>query len=201
MSAIRRSFLVCSFLLLQIGCSSAQDTLLLLNGHQLIADSIRLEGFDVAAFLKDRKKPKQINSYRVFSIRHADGQEEVVYQKDITDPLDFSEEEMRMFIAGEQDADRYYKNNFNKGLSFAVGFGSSLAAIYGLVIPPLYSTVVGSFTPNMDRMKVSDESLRSNQVFCEGYQSTVRRKKIKNSLLSGLAGFAAGFIFFNLVLD
>lgn len=181
--------------------SSAQDTLLLVNGTEMIADSIRFEGYYVGLYKQSSKKPKHINSYRVFSIRHFDGNEEVLYTKDPGDPLDFSPEEMRMFIRGEQDANRFYHNNVNKGVSFAIGFGSSLATFYGLLVPPLYSTVVGSFTPSMDKMKVSDESLRSNEIYCEGYQSKVRKKKIKNSLVGGFAGFVAGFIAFSLAFD
>ena len=176
--------------------AGAQDTLLLINGKELIADSIRTEGYSVSVFSTGKRpeKPRSIDGYRVFSIRHADGKEEVLYQKDPYDPTDFEVEEMRMFIKGEQDASRYYHDKLSTGMSVAIGAGASALSVYGLVFPPLYSTILGSFTPDMNEMRVSDETLRLNESYCEGYQSKVRKKKINNSLIGGLAGFAAGFI-------
>ncbi|MFM8432358.1 MAG: hypothetical protein ACKOA1_06140 [Bacteroidota bacterium] len=188
-------------LILHSGFCLSQDTLLLINGKELVADSARFQGYYVDIFKQHPKKTKHLNAYRVFSIRHSSGLEEVIYAKDPSDPLDFSPEEMRLFIKGEQDAERYYVNDVNKGVAFCLGSVSSLATFYGLLIPPLYSSVVGSITPDMNRMKVSDESLRTNDIYCEGYQSTVRKKKIKNSLVAGLVGFAYGAIALSLVLD
>ena len=60
----------------------------------------------------------------MFSISYADGTERVIYERDSLDPVDFSVEQMRMFIRGEQDADRYYKNTTNKVAAFLIGGGA-----------------------------------------------------------------------------
>jgi hypothetical protein len=142
-----------------------------------------------------------MEKYRIFSVLGADGKEQVLYTKDPYDSLDFTPEQMRLFIKGEQDADRFFHGTANKAVSFAIGVPSSLLAIYGLLVPPLYSTVIGSFSPNMQKATVSDPALRNVPEYSEGYQRKVREKKIRNSLLYGLAGFAAGFVVFNMVVN
>mgnify|MGYP003337886425 CR=1 FL=1 len=92
-----------------------------------------------------------------------------------------------------------YKNNINKAAAFAVGAGSSFFTIYGLVIPPLYATAVGAFTPKMNLSDLSDSPYINDTYYCEGYQKKMRDRKIRNALVSGLAGFAAGFITLTLV--
>jgi len=66
---------------------------------------------------------------------------------------DFRVDQMRMFILGEQDAMKYYKNDINKVGGFLFGAGSVYFGFYGIIGPALYSTVVGSFSPNMESKK------------------------------------------------
>ena len=57
-----------------------------------------------------------------------------------------------MFIRGEQDADRYYKNTTNKVVAFH--HMAALLYFYDLwfVIPPLYATtIIGSFSPRIEK--------------------------------------------------
>lgn len=201
MSVIKNALLLLTAMFF-FAVSNAQDTLLLINGREIPAKSIDLKDYTIAyRTAGEKSKLKTIDPYRVFSIRYQDGTERVIYQKDPTDPYDFTPEQMRLFIMGEQDAARYYHNNVNKGAAFLVGAGSSIFAIYGLLIPPLYSTVVGSFTPSMERMKVSDPAYREIPEYCEGYQRKVRDRKIRNSLVSGLIGFAVGFAAYNIAFS
>jgi hypothetical protein len=100
----------------------------------------------------------------VFSIIYKEGNERVVFSPDTLDPLDFKVEEMRSFIRGEQDAQLLYKNNLVRVIGLGVGAGSGLLAIYGLVGPPLYSTVLGAFSPNIEKQltfKVSGDAAGS----------------------------------------
>jgi hypothetical protein len=203
----------------------AQDTLLLLNGKEVAADSIGFNGHTIYLKYNNVKGLRkvislvkytfdkhdgtafhpththQINPYKAFSIRKAAGDEQIVFVPDPSDPMDFTIDQMRMFIKGEQDADRYYKNNVNKAAAFAVGVGSSLLTIYGVVIPPLYATAIGSFTPRMNVRNGHDSPFRDDPVYCEGYQRKMRDRKIRNALVSGLVGFASGFITLTIIND
>jgi hypothetical protein len=172
----------------------AQDTIVLMNGRVLPVKNVTFNGYSIAYRSIEKNKLKKIDTEKVFSIEYADGTEKLVFTPNPSDSLEYTIPQMRMFIKGEQDATLYYKNNFNKGLAFAVGAGASVFAIYGLVIPPAYSTIVGAFNPKMEKMKVSDPMLLKDPDYKEGYKSKVRNRKIRNSLLSGFIGFAVGAV-------
>ena len=174
------------------------DSLVFINGKVIGVSNARLINERVEYSIG--ANTKKVNIDRLYSILHTDGREEILYQKDTLDANDFSIEEMRMFIKGERDAKENYHNNVNKVASAAVGVGSSMLQIYGLVIPAAYATFVAGITPNIEKHKVSNPDLISNPAFREGYESYARRSKIKNSLIYGFAGFAAGFAAYTIFL-
>jgi len=172
---------------------SAQQTITLLNGKVNRAAVVEVDEFSIS-FNKDSAAHfRRMENYRVFSVKQPDGSENVIYRKDPDDALDFTPQQMRLFIQGEQEAERGYKGTTNKLVAGVIGVGASFFTFYGLVIPPLYSTVVGGFSPNMNKAELSDPAMRDIPEFCEGYQRKVRDKKIRQSFVSGMIGFAAGF--------
>lgn len=131
---------------------------MLLNGKTILVNSVEIRDHGIAyrkvesqTGKNKKSKLRFIHPDRVFSVRFSDGREQVVFEPDTLDPLEFSVSQMRMFIKGEQDAAMYYKNDLNKVLAVGVGAGAGILGFYGLVIPPLYSTVVGSYSPNLDK--------------------------------------------------
>lgn len=178
----------------------AQDKIILINGDVLDVKNVELKDNKVSFQLLNKEKRKRINPERVFSVQYATGAEQIVFEPDPLDPSDFKPEEMRMFIKGEQDAKLYYHNTGNIIVSAAVGAGAGLLSIYGLVVPALYSTVVGSFSPNVQKHKVSDPGLRDNLNYREGYERQCRDRKIRNSLVYGFGGFVVGFAAFAIFL-
>jgi hypothetical protein len=175
---------------------SAQETITLLNGKVIPASRVKIDEFSISYSKDTAGGFRRIDNYRVFSVTQSDGSETVVYRKDPEDSLDFTPEQMRLFIQGEQEADRNFKGYFNMGTAAAVGAGASYFAIWGLLVPPLYSTVVGGFSPDMEMADLSDPSKRNIPEFCEGYQRKVRDRKIRQSFVAGMIGFAAGFVLF-----
>lgn len=194
-----RNVCFCLFLFLFMQQVTAQDTVIFINGKQVMASSVQISDYSVD-YRSASGKLKHVDAYRVFSVRQADGTEKIVYRPDPNDSIDFSIEQMRWFIRGEQEADRYFKDHGNKVFAFGIGAVSSLMGWFGLAGPPIYSTVIGSFSPNMEKAKVSDESYRKIPEYCEGYQRKSRDKKIRNSFLAGMAGFAAGILVFSTVI-
>jgi len=131
---------------------TAQDTLLLISGRKIIVSTIDLHDNTIAYRRIDKKdKVKTIDPYRVFSVIYRDGTERIIYEPDSLDPIDFKVEEMRTFIKGEQDAMSLYKNDFIKYAGVGIGAGCAFLGFYGVVGPPLYATVVGSFSPNVEK--------------------------------------------------
>ncbi|MBP6334022.1 MAG: hypothetical protein KA444_01020 [Bacteroidia bacterium] len=256
----------------------AQDTLIMFNGRIIPAASVEFQedkiryqklctenpskpadnqGSQDGKQDKKKVKLKSMDAERVFSIKYRDGSERVLYTPDTTGLLEFNIEEMRLFILGEQDATKYYKNNLNKGIGFGLGAAAGFLGFYGIAVPPLYATIMGSFTPNLDKklrkqnamrdtkmvldnmskpsppvaksndpltdteyqsaLKVyevalkdyntasanynkaakdhsrhiyfSDTELLKRNEYREGYERKARDRKIRNAMLSGLAGF------------
>lgn len=248
----------------------SQDSLILISGRIIPVQSVDLQEFRIAykklpketlktsesqSFSDSNTKKKKyrlktIDPYRVFSIKYRDGTEKIIYTPDSLDPLEFSQEQMRLFIKGEQDATKYYKNNLNKGIGLGLGMASGLLGFYGLAGPPLYATIMGSFTPNLNNrldkqnelvnaklkldntpvptmlaatetseqaqedynlalkkhskasdtynralknhpknISFSDPKLLELNEYREGYERKARDRKIRNTVLSGLAGF------------
>jgi len=187
-------FSACAYL------SDAQDTLVLLNGKTIPVKNVELGGYTAAyRTAKPKSRLKHIDYENMFSIKYADGTERIIYQPDSTEQGDYSIEQMRLYIRGEQDAKLYYKNNANKWAAFAFGGGISYFGFYGILGPAIYSTVVGSSSPDMSKQKVSDPALLQFPEYVEGYQRKVRDKKIKNSIIAGLAGFAVGVATFSII--
>ena len=178
----------------------AQETqqggnLLLINGKIIPFKLIESNGYDLVYRTPDPKnKLKKIDPERVFSIKYMDGSERVIFQRDTLDPLEFTVDEMRLFIKGEQDADRLYHNNLNKVGAFAAGVVSSYFGFYGVIGPPLYASFFGAFTPKVEKIKGVDTELIKIPEYREGFEKKARDRKIRNMLISGFIGFAAGAI-------
>jgi hypothetical protein len=180
--------------------ASAQDKIILISGDVLEVKNVEVKDNIISYQKMQREKRKKINPYRVFSIQYENGTENVIFVSDPLDPNDFKPEEMRMFIKGEQDAKIYYHNTGNKIIAATIGASAGLLTIYGIVVPALYSTIVGSFSPNVYKHEVSDPALRENLNFREGYERKCRDRKIRNSLLFGFGGFFVGFTAFAIFL-
>ena len=184
-----RIYFLLSFSLISL-IVSAQNKIILLNGKEIPAMNATVQGEKIVYRSPINNKLKKVNVDHAFSFQDAKGREEVVYQKDPLDTGDFNAEEMRLFIKGEQDADRYYRNQTNKVAATAIGGAAGLLTIYGLAIPAIYSTIVGSISPNVDKQQMSDISMLSDPIFREGYERRSRDRKIRNSLVFGYGSFA-----------
>lgn len=182
------------FMTLSWKTSVSQDVLTLYNGRKIYTKIVEVNTefiiYKHSTNIKERNKSILLN--RVFSIESS-GQEEVLYKPDPMDPDLFTMEEMRMFIKGEQEAMRFYDNTTLKVVSVLGGMASGyFGFFYGLIGPPLVTTIVGAFSPNMSRQKVTDPALLSNPDFTEGYSKKVRDYKVRKSIVFGGIGYAIG---------
>ena len=188
-------FLLCASLPALAQEEANPGVILLISGKEIPFRSVESTGYDlVYRTAGTTDKLKKIDPDRVFSLRYMDGTERVIFRRDTLDPLDFTEEEMRMFIKGEQDGGRLYHNTWNHITGFSAGGLSSFFGFYGLVGPFLYSTVYSSFTPNVHKIKGVDPELIKIPEYREGFEKKARDRKIRNTLVSGFVGFATGII-------
>ena len=191
------------FMMLSWKTSLSQDVLTLYNGRKIYTKIVEVNSqyiiYKHSNDLKERNRSILLS--RVFSLE-SEGKEEVFYRPDPMDPDLFTMEEIRLFIRGEQEAMRFYDNNFLKGTSVVVGIASGyFGFFYGLIGPPLFTTIVGSFSPNMSRQMVTDPSLISNPDFAAGYSKKVRDYKVRKSIVWGGIGYAAGLVGFIVIAN
>jgi|ERR1041385_657551 hypothetical protein len=189
------------FMMLSWKAALSQDVLTLYNGRKIYTKIVEVNSESIiykhSTNVKERNKSILLD--RVFAIETA-GKEEILYKPDAMNPDMFTLEEMRMFIKGEQEAMRFYDNNALKIVSVAAGITSGyFGFFYGLIGPPLFTTVIGAFSPKMSKQKVTDPSLLSNPDFCEGYAKKVRDYKIRKSIVFGGIGYAVGLIGFIII--
>ena len=181
---------------------NAQHTIQLLNGKQIIAETYSV-GDVFVSYKKpgdNRTAPRLINRFDVFSVKKATGEEEMLYYP--SDSLDFSVEDARSYIDGEQTAIKYYNRPSVKWTSAVVGAGSSILRFYALPIPMLYSLALGRHNPHNLQMGPRSESnttltpelsaKKDNEAFRFGYQRAARNIKIQQSLKWGYISLGVG---------
>jgi len=181
--------------------ANAQDTILFFNGKVIDVNNLSVnDRFVTYNNPKKPAKPHRIDRYRVFSIKKQDSSEQVLYQPN---PVydDLSIEEMRYFIRGEQDAVAYYRPTLLTIAAAGVGIAAAPLGFYGLIVPPLFATITGNFSPNVSKQPIVERSLLDQELYIMGYQKKARDIRIRRSLIYGMSGFVVGFTAFAIFLN
>ena len=187
-----------------------QDQVLLLNGKKLEGQITKLDESEITInFLKKNGKSQEaiVEVYRIFSYQK-DGKESVLYEQDTVIGNFLTQEEMRYFILGQQDADAGYKSR-----AFGIGAGLIGAGVIildsqdtdtagafdrepGGLFPiayPFLSIVISRFTTVRIRLEtVSDPAYLSQEYYIVGYERTARSKKVFTTLKGSVAGVLIG---------
>ena len=139
----------------------------------------------------------EIDRNAVFSIRYGNsGKEVMVYTYDTLTGNDFTIPEARMFIAGEQDAQRGFHATGTTIGSFLVGAAAGITGVSFFVFgPPLLYTGLMAYP----RIKISHKSVKNlNDVksdpYLYGYDSVGRRKRVIKSLIWSSIGLVIGIV-------
>lgn len=142
-------------------------------------------------------KPKKLDWERVFSYTNEAGVEHVVYVTDTTSGNFFSEEEMRYYIKGEQDALNGYRANWTlvTGIPLAGGAGFLLnSSPLVFTVPFIY--MIGASLPEVKIApgSISDPAYLRQPAYILGYERTARTKRLFKSLAAGVTGAAIGVV-------
>jgi len=179
-------------------CQQDKDKIILLSGKVLDHIQVTTSTDIQVKYVDYNSKKKQerfIDKYRIFSVQYGDGTEELIYEYDTLMENDFTIEEMRYFIKGEQDAMRYYHpraNTIAAGI-LAVAGGYVFANSILLVPVPFVSTVVASLPRvKIKPEKTSDPRLLAQPTYIRGYERVAKSHKIQNALKGSLVGLLVG---------
>ncbi len=141
-------------------------------------------------------KARKLDAERVFSITDANGEERVVYLMDIAIGNYYTEQEMRYYIKGEQDAMEYYRGNWAWAIGVpattALGFVFS-GSVISFAVPFVYLVVAGIPPSKIPKNKIDDPELAKQEAYVLGFERTARNKRLFKALTGGLIGTVGGF--------
>lgn len=184
------------FLLLNVKGLIAQegkDTIILLNGNTVVSTVV--DTTDGVVTIKNPKKPgKNINieNNRIFSINNNKG-ENIIYVYDTILGNEFTIDEMRYFIKGEQDAEKGFKARGALYGNMALGLASGATGSFLCPIPPFTFIVFSGLRKVKVKPKtVSNPDYLKEEAYLLGYERVVKKKRKIGSLIGGGIGLGVG---------
>jgi hypothetical protein len=194
---MNKFFTLISILALSCNAAFAQldsDTLLLLNGEEMITTVLdTAKGFTRCKNLNGNNKIFMIEDNRIFSVRNTKG-ERVYYQYDSAIGNEFTEQEMRYFIMGEQDAQKGFRAKGSFWGNMLVGAASAVTGSFFCTIPPfIFTALTGLPRVKIKKQTVRNVDLLKEESYLAGYERVARGKRKIKSLIGGGIGLVAGY--------
>lgn len=183
---------------------TSSDTITLINGQVIVGEVLEINpDYIVYNYFKKKKTIKKgVSPLIVYSIDYADGQKEVVYEKNEEEDLYLTKEEMLYFIKGQQDAREYYRTRgiFIGGVAIGALAGYVLYdEIYVATIPFVYSVGAGLTNIEVRQNPSTTEDIRRTAAYQEGYLKVARSRKVFAALAGSVMGTAAGIFAGNVI--
>jgi hypothetical protein len=186
----------------------SQDTLMLMNGRSLPCKIVEDSGTVFLTLLKKssgRIILREIHKNDVFSVTKRGETEKVLYQQDEMLGNIYSTDEMRYYLAGENDA----RQNFDAWPTFAVGFALCAGvSVWGgdgymtAVGPPILYTLLQLAPKVKIREKtMSHPEYKYNDLYADGYEPPARTRKLSRAMEGAFLGSATGVAFWLLFLQ
>lgn len=184
----------------------ADVSVLRMSGHIVYGQLLETEGSDLvlsverkrkSLFAKNKTRLKEVSIHKseIFSVVFASG-EWVLYAPDPIVGDDLTPDEMRIYIAGEQDARANYKPRVTALVGTLVVGGVAFLASGGLIltiVPPLAYAGI-QFIPVMriSEKTITNSQHRFNDIYAMGYERVARSRKVLGGLKGGVAGMIIG---------
>lgn len=195
-------FLLFSVFALIIKVSSAQDTIVKLNGRLKTDVEVMKIDSDYVYYLTDkdqevnrqgRLKPKTMERVDVFEVLYENGTSELAYQMD-AEGFVVEPDSMRYYVAGCTKAYETAHNRFVGPLALAITIGSSfvIPPLYIVAVPAITSGIVAMFNPKFPYDDIKGNYV--NRLYILGYKDTKKVKKVKSSVFFGIAGLGASLL-------
>ena len=179
--------------------TAKMDTIFFLNGEVKaikVVDTV----YHLIRFLpeKRKKKPKilDVEKDRVFSIKFSSGEERIIYFHDSTIGNVFTVLEAKMFMLGEREAEKNYRNKWPFVIGFVVGAGSPIALSNAVALSPIAPAVspLHTLIPviKVNTKKIENKNYLQYDTYLMGYEKVARKKNFIHSILGAGIGLAAG---------
>lgn len=202
-----RSLLLLSLLFLAqlTAIAQAQDRILLMNGQVIQGKVLGQSTLEIRYLMDSRRglRERAEPTESVFSVTDTLGRERVWYFYDTVFGNDMTEQQMRWFIKGEQDARKGYKPFWPMVGGFVAGAGLTIALdleVNSLLIPPLFAASMTLPRVHVTRGSITDPLMDGDEFYAYGYAKVGRTKRVLRTLLSSAVGIAAGIAVNQLVI-
>jgi len=182
----------------------SQDTAVFVSGDKLALMDYYQDTTDKNIFIMKtmKGKYKSINKEEIFSFVKKTGGEDIIFKPFEADDANFTIENMRIYIKGEQEA-RKNSHTFLATVSgFLVGVTSPVflstigtnSLFYSPIPVAATNFVVGLTVPTEKSVVRKYPQMGKNNFFVEGYRTTARTKRLNNSIKGGLIGLGIGVV-------
>jgi hypothetical protein len=184
----------------------AQDKVLLMNGQEFSCRIVSDSTVDIV-FEVTRKSGK-LKTYErhksdVFSYTYSGQPEKVLYAMDTLLGDMYTEQAMRVYLAGERDARENYHPIGTAVAGFVICGTIAYAGQDGyltLMAPPVLYTLAQLVPKLKIREKtMSNPDYKYNDYYADGYEPPARSKKVVRAMESSFAGAATGMALWFLI--
>jgi hypothetical protein len=204
---LKRIFILIAFGVPAIAFSQVQQgKVMLMNGS--VVENTLWEEKDGLIYIYDQKnnlfgKEKtraiELNKSEIFSLSNGN-KEQILYYQDTMLGDYYTPEEMRVYLAGADDARKNYKARHISAIGFAVCTVAGYLVGDGLlilIIPPVtYSAMQYIGKIKIKEKYMSDPNFKYNDLYAEGFEPPARSRKMIRGALSGLLGSATGVVIY-----
>ena len=194
-------FAVSAFAQLQTTSDTARmDTIYFLNGEIKAVKVVDTVSHFVRFLPEIRTKKPHIRDAekdRIFSVKFSNGRDRIFYFYDSTIGNVFTVMEAKMFMLGEQEADKSYRNKWPAIIGFAVGAVSPMVFANAVMLSPIPPAIVPLHTLlpyiHVNTKEIQNKNYLQYDTYIMGYEKVARKKNFIHSLLGAGIGLAAGF--------
>lgn len=177
----------------------AQEKVLFLNGSEGTYSILDSTGAKIKAEYKVGNKTKKtdLDKEDIFSITYNGSNEVIFYKQDSLSQDNYLDiNDMRAYIAGEQDALKHFRSPFSTISSAGIGIASGFYAptLLSPVAPALWVGFMGSRWIKIKRRHVTDSKYIREDMYVVGYGRTARSLRVQNALKAAAIGLATGLI-------
>ncbi|MBN8702066.1 MAG: hypothetical protein J0M08_03320 [Bacteroidetes bacterium] len=181
------------------------DTLYFMNANTMgckVIDSTLYGAKVQVPAKKGKTKEMVIEGIRLFSIKFADGHEKIIYKQDSAVENYFTIEETRLFIKGEQDAQRGFKSTWTNVGAGAIGIaGGTFNPILAFLPPFAYAGAMLIPKIKIKQHTVSNKQYLKYDTYLLGYERVARKRKAMNAFVYGISGAVTGILIKAIILD
>lgn len=147
-------------------------------------------------FEKGKVKESFVHRSEIFSIQKGNEPEQIFYALDDVLGDWMTVDEMRIYMAGEQDARNFYKARLAFFIGIPLAAGSAYLAQGGLILtlggPVLYSILQLAPTIRIRENTITNPLHQYNEIYALGYERVARSRQVVQALKGSAIGMAVG---------